>query len=252
MKRTVFATLFALALALSPSATAASPLPEVQPTIEDAVRNLDLHDVMNARDLGGLRGSRGFIPHNRFYRSATLVDASLEDRKVLLSRNITLDIDLRTSAETSIKGDRLSHDGRFGYEHISLLGVGIADWFRSLPAIYVHALDTHQSSFRDVFHAIAAHENGAVLYHCTSGKDRTGMVSAILLDLAGVSREDIVRDYAISAHYLGRGMSASPPAIITAFLDRLQSKYGGARAFLTHAGVSESDIHALLVKLGQA
>ena len=49
---------------------------------------------------------------------------------------------------------------------------------------------------------LAAQGDGAVLYHCTAGKDRTGMVTAILLELAGVDRDAIIHNYAISASYL--------------------------------------------------
>lgn len=234
-------------------ARAASPA-GVQPVAADMVRNVQLSTILNVRDLGGLRGARGFIPHGRFYRAATLAHASEADREILLGRGVDLDIDLRTALELLEKPDRLAHDRRFAYRRISLLGAGLPDWFRSggLRGLYLHVLDGHQGSFREVFHAMATHQRGAILYHCTSGKDRTGLVTAVLLDLAGVARDAIVRDYAISAHYLGRAATSSPPAAITAFLDALDGKYGGARGYLKHIGVSEPDIESLLVKLGQA
>ena len=200
--------------------------PRVEPTVDDMLRNVALDGVHNVRDLGGLRGSRG----------------------------VTLDIDLRTSFETDWKGDRLAHDARFSYRHISLLGVGFEDLFRSggLRGLYLHALGAHRDGFRAVFRAMATHEGGAVLYHCSSGKDRTGMVTAILLDLAGVSRDTIVRDYAISAGYDDYTQSASPPEAIRAFLDALDGDYGGARAYLARIGLSKEEIRSLLAKLGQA
>jgi protein-tyrosine phosphatase len=252
MRRAVIATLVTLLLVFARSSSADVPTPGIQPTIEDAVRTLDVHSISNARDLGGLKGTNGFIPHGRFFRTATLAHANDADRTMLHDRGITLDIDLRTWVEAEAKTDVLENDRRFTYRRMSLLDSGVSEWFRALPSVYLHALSSHQSSFRDIFHTMATYDGGAILYHCTSGKDRTGMITAILLDLAGVSRDTIVRDYAISAHYLGRDASASPPQFITSFLDALHSKYGGAHAFLTHTGVSEGDVHALLVKLGQA
>jgi len=253
MKRTVFATLLTLLLVFARSSSADVPTPGVQPTIEDAVRTLDMRSVLNARDLGGLKGTNGYIPHGRFYRTATLAHASAADRDTLHARGVKLDIDLRTWVEAEAKSDVLERDPRFTYRRLSLLDSGASEWLRSLRGVYTHTLDGHQSSIRDVFHAMATYDGGgAILYHCTSGKDRTGMVTAILLDLAGVSRDAIVRDYAISAHYLGRDASASPPSYITSFLDSLHSKYGGAHTFLSRVGLPESEIHALLVKLGQA
>ena len=251
MRRAVFATLFTLLLVVAPSSSADVPTREVQPTIEDAVRTLDVHSILNARDLGGLRGKNGYIPHGRFFRTATLARASDVDRKTLHDRGVALDIDLRTWIESEHDSDRLEHDPRFTYRRISLLNAGLSDWFRGMHGLYLHTLDEHQSNFREVFHTMATYEGGAVLYHCTSGKDRTGMVTAVLLDLAGVSRDAIVRDYAISAHYLGRDASESPASLIGDFSSALHAKYGGAHAFLTHAGLPESEIHALLVKLGQ-
>ena len=252
MRRAVFATLLTLLLVFARSSSADVPTPGVQPTIDDAVRTLDVHTILNARDLGGLKGTNGFIPHGRFYRTATLAHANEADRTMLHDRGITLDIDLRTWIEAEGKEDRLQGDHRFTYRRISLLDAGVSDWFRGLHGLYLHTLAEHQNDFREVFHTMATYDDGAILYHCTSGKDRTGMVTAILLDLAGVSRVTIIRDYAISAHYLGRDASASPPEIIASFLDALHSKYGGAHAFLAHAGLPESEIHSLLVKLGQA
>lgn len=252
MRRTVFATLLTLLLVFARSSSADVPTKAVQPTIDDAVRTLDVHSILNARDLGGLKGTNGYIPHGRFFRTATLAHANAADKNVLHDRGITLDIDLRTWVEAEAKDDVLAHDNRFTYRRISLLGANVGDWFRGLRTLYLHALDSDQSHFREVFHAIATHDDGAVLYHCTSGKDRTGMVSAILLDLAGVSRDAIIRDYSISAHYLGRAGSQSPPEAITPFLDALHAKYGGAHGFLSRVGLPESEIHALLVKLGQA
>jgi protein-tyrosine phosphatase len=245
------ALLFTAALAFGVAREAHA---DVEPIAEDYVRNLDLPTIQNARDLGGLRGSHGFIPHGRFYRAATLVHASEDDRKVLIGRGIDMDIDLRTGLEAFERPDRLAHDARFAYTRMSLLGVGISDWFRAgnLRALYLHVLGDHQPALRDLFHTMAHHDHGAILYHCTSGKDRTGVVTALLLDLAGVERDTIVRDYAISAHYLGRGASNSPPAAITAFLDELHTKYGGARNFLARIGLGDADIRSLLVKLGQA
>jgi len=246
------ALVLSIAVALGVPRVSRADTSVVQPVAEDMVRNLELRTIPNARDLGGLRGSRGFIPHGRFYRSATLVDANEADRRVLLGRGVTLDIDLRTFFEAADAPDRLARDARFVYRRISL--VGVTDWLRTggLAGLYVHVLGEHHESLRDVFRLMARHESGAILFHCASGKDRTGVVSALLLDLAGVSRDAIVRDYAISAHYLHRGVASSPPSAISAFLDSLHARYGSTRAFLAQIGLSGADIQSLLVKLGQA
>lgn len=248
---------------VTPTAIASPGAPDLdyQPRIEDMVRNLHLPTIRNARDLGGLHGAHGIIPHGRFFRAATLNQASDEDRRILLLRGVRFDIDLRTIFEAEQRPDRLKHDARFRYERISLLGVGLLEWFHAshLSEIYVSALENHQSAFRRVFRTLAAKQDGGVLFHCTSGKDRTGMVTAMLFDLAGVERQTIVHDYAISSHYLLRAPdtntraegTVSPPAVMRRFLDVLHAHYGGAHAYLLRVGVPEADIQTLLRRLGQ-
>jgi protein-tyrosine phosphatase len=117
-----------------------------------------------------------------------------------------------------------------------------------------------------------------VLFHCTAGKDRTGIISGLLLDLAGVPRADIVHNYAISAHYLEgqpkdsamnvqmmevmrqhpeiakklTTMGGTAPQDMEMFLDALHQQYGGAAAYLKAVGLSEQEIRSLKVRLGQA
>jgi protein-tyrosine phosphatase len=257
-----------LAVACAPSQPAASAqattIADVPPDPDDTARSLFLPEVRNARDLGGLAGAHGPIPSGRFLRTATLAHATEDDKLALLRRGVTLDIDLRTELEIEQSRDALARDPRFHYEHISLFGVGILQWWRQarLAELYVYALGHNQRSFRDVFRALAADVDGAVLFHCASGKDRTGLTTALLLSYAGVDRAAIVHDYAISSHYLRRTTStqrgsppweapSSPPSAIEAFLDALDREYGGARAYLLAIGLTEGELAVLSRRLGQ-
>jgi protein-tyrosine phosphatase len=242
-------------------ATSSATGVEVEPAPEDVARALDLEGVHNVRDLGGLRGARGIIPPGRFLRAATLTHATSADRDALFARGVRHDIDLRTLFERAEASDTISHDSRFHYEHISLFGADIADWLHatSLHFLYDDALAHHQGSFRHVFHVLATQQDGGVLFHCTSGKDRTGLVTALVLDLAGVDRRTIVRDYAISSHYLRRTLdpdtrsqgTSSPPSAIEHFLDAVDTRYGGTYAYLLQTGLPEAEIQELLARLGQ-
>jgi protein-tyrosine phosphatase len=249
---------------VAPTAPAASTATgvEVEPTPEDTARAVDLEGVHNVRDLGGLRGARGIIPRGRFFRAATLNHATSADRDALFARGVRHDIDLRTIFERAVASDALSNDSRFHYEHISLFGADIADWLHAanLRFLYDDALVHHQGAFRHVFHVLATQHDGGVLYHCNSGQDRTGLVTALLLDLAGVDRPTIVRDYAVSSHYLRRTLdpetraqgTSSPPSAIEHFLDAVDTRYGGARAYLLQTGLPDAEIQELLVRLGQS
>lgn len=264
----VLAASFALgcghgAVTWTPSLEAQSK--QIQPTPQDEGRALRLDGVKNGRDLGGLAGMHSVVPPGRFFRSASTSHATERDKQALLARGIVADVDLRTYWEALASPDALAHDPRFHYQRVSLFGFGMLDWLTFSPGdrgtSYMDALANHQSDFRKVFHALASQARGAVLYHCASGKDRTGLVTAILLSLAGVERSVIVHDYAISAHYLfpdaethdelAHAIAASPPPAIESFLEALDDQYGGARSYLRTIGVSEEDIDTLSERLGQ-
>lgn len=248
-----------------------------QPNAADATRLLPLQGAINARTFAGLRGKHGAIPAGAFVRTADLGKLTAADRDLLAKDGVALDIDLRTLDEETRSHDALADDARFAYKRVSLLGEEKIDMSKlppSLGAMYVQSLDANQAQFGEVFKSIAAQKDGAVLFHCTAGKDRTGMVSAILLELAGVPRADIVHNYAISAHYYApvaeesmkragyaellkanpniAALAGTPPEAIGAFLDKLDAKYGGANAYLRTVGLNDAEVRSLLVRLGQA
>jgi protein-tyrosine phosphatase len=243
------------------------------PRAADASRLVPLQGALNVRTFGELRGRRGPIPAGSFLRAADLARLTAADRDLLAARGVALALDLRTEEEAASAPDALATDARFRYARISLLGTETID-LSNLPddlgTMYVASLDANQREFRRVFEAMAAEQDGAVLFHCTAGKDRTGMVAALLLSLADVPRADIVHDYAISAYYLEPMMrqspqlaemaqrnpkmlalAGSPAAAIESFLDALERRHGGARAYLRRIGVSNLDVARLLARLGQ-
>lgn len=279
-----------LALARSPvTDTAAAPTTaasaNVQPVAADAQRVIPLQGAWNTRTFAGLQGSHGPIPASAFVRTSDLGRLTPADRDALAAAGVTLDIDLRTADEQAQSPDLLATDARFAYQRISLMGTEKMDLQKmmttfpdSLGAAYVQWLDHSQPQFKQVFQRIAAERDGTVLFHCTAGKDRTGIIAGLLLDLAGVPRADIVHNYAISAHYLegqpkdsamnaqimelikqnpeiGRKMavmSGTAPENMEMFLAALHAQYGGAEGYLKSIGVSEAEIDQLKVRLGQA
>jgi len=279
-----------LALARSPvTDTAAAPTTaasaNVQPVAADAQRVIALQGAWNTRTFAGLQGSHGPIPASAFVRTSDLGRLTAADRDALAAAGVTLDIDLRTADEQAQSPDLLASDARFAYQRTSLMGTEKMDLQKmmttfpdSLGAAYVQWLDHSQPQFKQVFQRIAAERDGTVLFHCTAGKDRTGIIAGLLLDLAGVTRADIVHNYAISAHYLEgqpkdsamnakimelikqnpeigmkmAGMSGTAPENMEMFLAALHAQYGGAEGDLKSIGVSEAEIDQLKVRLGQA
>lgn len=246
--------------AWSPKMDAASRA--IEPTPADQVRELPLKGVLNGRDFAGIVGTHGKIPPDHFFRTASLENATEDDKKVLLTHGVKLDIDLRNGFEAARSPDALEDDPRFRYVRISLFGAGIWDWLtKTRGDLYAEALSKHAAQFREVFHTLASQKEGAVVFHCAAGKDRTGLVSAILLSLAGADREAIVHNYALSAHYLyptgddheavARAIQSTPSSAIEEFLNALTYQYGGARVYLLGIGVSQADVDTLTKRLGQ-
>lgn len=267
--------------AVAPQAAAAN----VKPVAADAQRVIPLQGAWNVRTFAGLQGRHGPIPAAAFVRTADLGRLTDADRDALAAAGVKLDIDLRTADEQAQSPDLLARDDRFDYQRISLMGTEKMDLQKmmtsfpdSLGEAYVQWLGHSQPQFKQVFQRIAAQQDGAVLFHCTAGKDRTGIIAGLLLDLAGVPKAEIVHNYAISAHYLegqlkdsamnaqimalikqnpeiGRkmaGMSGTAPDNMKQFLAALHRQYGGAEGYLKSIGVSEQEIQQLRVRLGQA
>ena len=131
---------------------------------------------------------------------------------------------------------------------------------------YLMMLEHRQAAFGQVFRTLAQAE-GTVVFHCFAGKDRTGMVAAMSLVLAGVEVDAIAADYAetdsqMAARYEEWLAAASPerlhemrddlrcpPERIVGVLDHLQQRWGGAEAYLGAAGVLATDIARLQGRL---
>ena len=131
---------------------------------------------------------------------------------------------------------------------------------------YLVMLANRQDAMRDIFTAIAVAEGG-VLFHCFAGKDRTGLVAALMLDLAGVAREEIAADFGetdlqLAAQYERwidqtaperqeemRDELRCPPERILGVLDFVKTKWGGVGGYLEASGVTRGDIDRLAEKL---
>ncbi len=131
-------------------------------------------------------------------------------------------------------------------------------------------LDAFRQRVGAVVQAVAAAPEGGVLIHCFAGKDRTGIVTALLLALAGVPRATIAADYVLSDSYLqplyaellaavedrsererrAREYQSLPESIL-AVLDHLDARYGGVAAYLRGAGVSDDQMERIRRRLVQ-
>ena len=133
--------------------------------------------IPNKRDLGGIRTKDGRrIRPGMLVRSAMLGKAEEKDLE-----GISAVIDLRTAGNAGI-----SHEERTRNAVIP-----------DMAYLYGLMMKQNADSFRKILLAIMGHDydTGAVLWHCTEGKDRCGMTAALVLEALGVDREDILKDY---------------------------------------------------------
>jgi protein-tyrosine phosphatase len=170
-------------------------------------RTLELDGAVNFRDLGGYPATGGRrVAWRRLFRADGLGKLSEADHGTLADLDLATVIDLRTS-------DEASHRGRFpvelvpvSYHEFPLIDVlpapddlpswnetaYVADRYRDMVA-------DGRSALAGAIEVLAAPEALPAVFHCSAGKDRTGVLSALLLAFLGVPDELIVEDYALSA-----------------------------------------------------
>ena len=170
--------------------------------------------IINARDLGGLTTIEGkTIRKGLLLRTANLSQATEADlSKLRQDYRLSAVIDLRTAVERKERPDRIPEGVE--YRITPIFDEAIAGITRegdtpspfSLPdmvSLYRTMIiaEPCRAALHEVLTAIFAHdfEKGAVLWHCTAGKDRGGIVSSLVLAALGVSREEIMKDYAVNA-----------------------------------------------------
>ena len=227
------------------------------------MRRIPFAHTLNTRDLGGYAVSltqetaygvllRSDVPHK------------LEAHEIafLLERNITTSIDLRREEELDEYPSMLKDREGFTYHHVSLMGdTRLRDFADDIPAAYYAMVEEWVSLIQVM--RIIADAPGGVLFHCAVGKDRTGVVAALLLLLAGVPRIDVVADYQVTETYIAPLMrkyaalypefpvsaARSSAEYMEGFLKRFFAAYASVEAFLLDGGLTPNQVAALRGKL---
>ena len=177
-------------------------------------RIISLRSIKNCRDLGSLVNKSGQkIRRNKLIRSAKLCRARKKDLERLKNeQGVNLVIDLRTDKEVENEPEVLLEG--IEYVHIpifteAMLGISheddgnIINHIDDIPDFtdLYRLIVTEQScmtQMKKVLETIMNHREGAVLWHCSEGKDRCGLVSAFLLFLLGCSEETVIEDYLLT------------------------------------------------------
>lgn len=250
----------------------------------------------NFRDIGGVPLTNGErVPEGVLMRSDALGTLTPHGVQQIAESNVSTIVDMRAAAELQMAPDPTW--GGIRYLNIPLLDGLLADLAEqamtegnpmaalqaaqsmlqqlpSLSELYVRMLSASHASFVTIVQEFAS-ADGAVILHCTAGKDRTGLATALLLDVAGVTREAIISDYADSerllephwkpqmmerVHALGLPvtpqidelLAGSPAWALTDAFAWLDETYGSPRGYLRAAGASDEVLDQAARRLNPA
>ena len=196
-------------------------------------------DLRNARDLGGIATVGG----GRI-RERALIRTDNHDRldtaglAAIRSYGVSRIVDLRWEWEASKYPSPLAADERYRLVPACFDPVGDED----VPSdSYRLMVDASRDRLAAALTAIAEAPPGGVVLHCHAGRDRTGVVVALALHLAGATAESIASDYALSEN--------SPPATMVNTLTHLETKYGGVAEYLIGSGMTPAHLAAIRRRL---
>ncbi|NWF25452.1 tyrosine-protein phosphatase [Streptomyces sp. PKU-EA00015] len=237
-------------------------------------RHVTFERLHNFRDLGSYRAADGrTVKWRLLYRSDSLGKLAGADRERFRSLGIRTVIDLRYPWEIDAKG-RVPHGDVGAYHNLSVehrpydqadISPAVDPWRYLADRFAEVALDGTDELRRAL--EIIADDEGPLVFHCASGKDRTGLLAAVLLGLLGVGDDDIASDFALTELATGRliadwraahpgrelrwpGYGRAPEDVIRLFLADLTGTYGSLRSYVTgHVGLEEEVITRLRERL---
>jgi protein-tyrosine phosphatase len=244
------------------------------------LRDLAWDGCMNVRDLGGHATLDGReTQFGRVVRADLIRRLSDAGWAALVDYGVRTIVDLRHHEELEADPPRelpaeVMHVPLFPdpashhWPEIDALGAAAgpgAPWIR---VVYGELLARFPERMAAAVTAVARAPEGCVVVHCMAGKDRTGLVTALLLGLAGVPPEEVGRDYAVTEINLAddvarwidaaeneedrdfrRRIGVAPAEAMVGVLDDLGARYGGVEAYVRDAGVDLADVEAVRTRL---
>lgn len=261
---------------------APSPGHEADAIVNDRRRVVDLDAVHNFRDLGGYRTGDGrTIGWGRLFRADGLYRLTDDDLDIVDALGIRTVVDLRSTEELEQHGRFPLERHPIAFHHLPIID---ATWMKSeIPDVddtdegavefltwaYRDMLVQGADRFAHAFKVLAVPGAAPAVFHCAAGKDRTGVLSALILGGLGVDHETIVADYALTEAAMARMrvwvlanhpemaqrmgetpsfMLASNPAAMRNILQELVDDHGSVRGYLSTIGIGE----ALLEEMADA
>jgi protein-tyrosine phosphatase len=263
--------------------------PEFRLYHPDGVRELTIYNrhftfnkVLNFRDIGGIRTEDGRqVRWGKIYRSGKLEKLKEEEFNAMRALGIKTVVDLRTDGEVHDSPDNVPENEGVDWVHIPISGITDEELERTnkeirkqsaeefdgagkMETVMERFADQGAQDFAKVFRLLLDEDKHSLVYHCTAGKDRTGLLTALILSSLGVSEEVIMQEYLLSnyyrydkiernarlgAHILGIETEASRaimdvrPSYLNSSFTFIKSKYGSIQNYLQEGlGLSAEDL----------
>jgi protein-tyrosine phosphatase len=233
-------------------------------------RLIQLEGAVNFRDLGGYETvDRQRTRWRVLFRADGLGELTESDFAVMAELGIRTVVDLRSSYE--VESNRFDVDAHpVDLHHFPFVDVlpNVEEWDRRpglLGAQYKEMLVDAMPQIRGALEVLAGAEAQPAVFHCTAGKDRTGLLSALLLSLLGVPEDVVVADYALSGEAMERlraklilkypdgkdviadidEVFSADPANMVGLFTFLRERFGTIGAWATAAGVGDDLVATL-------
>jgi protein-tyrosine phosphatase len=239
-------------------------------------RDLVWDGLLNVRDLGGHpTEDGGETTFDSVIRADSVRQLSDEGWEELVNYGVKTIVDLR--ADEELEADPPA-ELPVEVLHVPLMETDRSDWPQveeeldaaakaapDVPSatrdVYLIFLEHFASNVAAAIRAVANAPEGGVVVHCAGGKDRTGLITALLLHLAGVGTEEIARDYALSEERLRTRhekwiaeaeseeererlvrITQTPADSIKGVLEELERRYGSVEGYLRHGGLTNDEL----------
>ena len=242
-------------------------------------RELAWEGTLNVRDLGGHKTEDGGeTKYARVVRADSIRRLTDAGWKALLDYGVRTIIDLRTDEERQADPPG---EMPMEIEHISLfdedplvfmktdaVAEAAPDAATATRDVYLIFLESFKRNIAAAIRAVGGAPDGAVVVHCMGGKDRTGLITAFLLHIAGVDNEQIAADYALSEERLRprheewfaaaesdaelerlKRIAQTPAESILGAFEELERRYGSVEGYLRAAGVTDDDLVRIRARL---
>lgn len=233
-------------------------------------RWLPIDGAFNVRDIGGyssLNGKRTLW--RQLLRSDKLDQLTPASQDALLGYGIRMIVDLRYSPEVVESPDAVANSDRVTYIHLPLYELSGSEALPVIPndagELYRLILDYRQTQIKGIFDVILSPGALPMLIHCTAGKDRTGLIIALVLGALDVPYDTIINDYMLSERRVAPLLSqlreqaiqngldvewyerllACKPEYMRDMLNHLDTTYGGVVPYLNLVGVTGKQIGQL-------